>query len=56
MKVIGIILIIIGVLGIICGFQMYGDIGVAAIIGAVGTLISGIGFILVNQKLNNLSE
>lgn len=44
MKAVGITLIIIGVVGILLGSMMYGDIGIAAIIGASGALVSGIGF------------
>lgn len=52
MKVIGIILIIWGVLGIIMGLMMYGDIGVACIVGAVSAILSGVGLILANGKIN----
>ncbi|WP_196805783.1 hypothetical protein [Butyrivibrio sp. WCD2001] len=54
MKVIGILLIIVGVLGIIMGMMMFGDIGVACIVGAISALLSGVGFLLVSRKLKNL--
>lgn len=56
MKVIGIILIVWGVIGILLGAMMVGDIGVAAIVGAVVSILSGIGFILCNKVLRKLSR
>lgn len=52
MLVIGILLIILGVIGIFMGLMMFGDIGVACIVGALSALLSGIGFLLSrkNQK------
>ncbi len=50
MKVIGILLIILGAIGIIMGLMMFGDIGIACIIGAVAALLSGIGFLLVPKR------
>ena len=50
MKVIGILLIILGAVGIIMGLMMFGDIGIACIIGAVAALLSGIGFLLVPKR------
>lgn len=52
MKVIGILLVVVGVVGFIMGAVMYGDIGIAAMIGATAALLSGIGFLLVSKKLN----
>lgn len=51
MKLIGILLIILGILGLLLGIMMFGDIGIAAIIGALSALLSGIGFLKAN-KLN----
>ena len=51
MKVIGILLIILGVIGIVIGGMMFGDIGVACIVGALAALLSGIGFLQVAKKL-----
>lgn len=51
MKVIGILLVIVGVLGIFMGMMMFGDIGIACIVGAVSALLSGIGFIIASKKL-----
>jgi len=47
MKVFGFILIGIGVIGIILGGAMFGDIGIAAWIGAATALVSGIGFLKI---------
>ena len=56
MKAVGIILIVIGVVGILLRMMMYGDIGIAAIIGASGALVSGIGFLQVNKAIENLDK
>lgn len=53
MKVIAIILIVLGIIGIAMGFMMFGDIGVACIVGALAALFSGVGFLMVNKKLKN---
>ncbi|MFK5656397.1 hypothetical protein ACIA39_08595 [Lactobacillus delbrueckii subsp. bulgaricus] len=53
MKVVGILLIILGVIGIAIGLMMFGDIGVACIVGALAALLSGFGFLSVNNKLNS---
>ena len=44
-KVIGILLIVLGVPGIIMGLMMFGDIGIACLVGAISALLSGIGFL-----------
>ncbi|MDD6160756.1 MAG: hypothetical protein PUB51_06480 [Oscillospiraceae bacterium] len=49
-KVIGILLIIVGILGIFMGLMMFGDIGIACIVGALGSLLSGIGFVSIPQN------
>jgi len=51
MKIIGILLIVMGVIGILLGGMMFGDIGVTSIVAGIIGLLSGIGFILVNKKL-----
>ena len=53
MKVVGILLIILGVIGIAIGLMMFGDIGVACIVGALAALLSGFVFLSVNNKLNS---
>jgi energy-converting hydrogenase Eha subunit C len=50
MKVISILLIVTGVIGVILGSMMFGDIGIAAFIGAITAILSGIGFIISNRK------
>ena len=52
MKGIGILLIILGVVGFLLGTMMFGDIGIAAMIGALAALFSGIGFLKVNKAVN----
>lgn len=48
--VIAIFLIIIGVIGLLLSTMMFGDIGLAAFIGSITALLSGINFILLNRK------
>ncbi len=51
MKVIGILLIVLGVLGVLLGLMMFGDIGVACIVGALSAFLSGIGFLITSGKV-----
>lgn len=53
MKVISIILIVVGVIGLLLSTMMFGDIGLAAGIGSVTAILSGIGFMNVNKKINS---
>ena len=55
MKIIGILLIIVGMIGILLGAMMFGDIGVAAMIGAFAALLSGVGFILCAKAIKTIS-
>ena len=54
MKAIGVILIILGAIGIIMGLMMFGDIGIACMVGAFGALLSGIGFLFAAKKFKSL--
>lgn len=51
MKVIGILLIAVGIIGLIMGGMMFGDMGIAAFIGAAAAILSGIGFLRCNKAL-----
>ena len=53
MKIIGVILIVVGVIGVIMGSMMFGDIGIAAFIGAITAILSGVGFIKCAKALND---
>lgn len=53
MKIIGILLLVLGVIGVLLGAMMFGDIGIAAMIGAFTAILSGIGFIKANKALKN---
>ncbi|MBQ0143196.1 MAG: hypothetical protein KBT06_10470 [Prevotellaceae bacterium] len=55
-KVIGILEIIIGIIGIIFGLMMFGDIGIACLVGAIGTLLSGIAFVSVSKAIKNINK
>ena len=51
MKVIGILEIILGIIGILMGFMMFGDIGIACIVGALAAFLSGIGFLIASKRI-----
>ena len=51
MKVIRILEIILGIIGILMGFMMFGDIGIACIVGALAALLSGIGFLIAAKRV-----
>lgn len=51
MRVIGILLIILGIIGIFMGMMMFGDIGIACIVGALAALLSGIGFLITAKNV-----
>ncbi len=55
MKAIGILLMILGVIGIALGMMMFGDIGIACLVGALASLLSGIGFMITAKKLKGVS-
>ncbi|WP_432776065.1 hypothetical protein AAFJ72_03455 [Brevibacillus gelatini] len=56
MKVIGILQILIGISGLIFGSMMVGDIGIAALIGAVTSLLSGTGFLLPENEPRKMEQ
>jgi hypothetical protein len=51
LKVIGILLIVLGVAGIGMGTIMFGDIGIACFVGAAAALLSGIGFFVISGRV-----
>ena len=51
MKRIGILLILLGIVGIVFGTMMFGDIGIACIVGALSALLSGIGFLSAEKRM-----
>lgn len=53
MKVIAILLIILGGIGVIMGMMMFGDIGIACIVGALAALLSGIGFLISEKRMRH---
>lgn len=55
MKVIGILLIVIGIIGVLMGLMMFGDIGIACLVAAIIGILSGIGFLVTSKRLNEIS-
>ncbi|WP_169775929.1 hypothetical protein [Priestia koreensis] len=51
MKVVGIILIIFGLIGLLLSMAMFGDIGIAAAIESITAVLSGIGFLSASKQL-----
>jgi positive regulator of sigma E activity len=49
--IIAILLLIVGLIGLIMSAMMFGDIGIAAAIGALAAILAGIGFFIVNKRL-----
>ena len=56
MKLIGILLILLGIFGLWAGGTAFGDIGVAAGIGGGAALLSGIGFFVASGRIKKLEE
>ncbi len=52
MRTIGVLLLIWGVLGLLAGTIMFGDIKIAAYIGAVTAVLAGIGFLIAAGPVN----
>lgn len=48
--VIGVLLIVLGIIGILMGMVMFGDIGIACMVGALSALFSGIGFLILDSR------
>jgi positive regulator of sigma E activity len=51
MLAIAILLLILGFVGIIMASFMFGDIGIAAGIGAMTAILAGIGFLIAHRRL-----
>ena len=54
MKLIGILLILLGNVGTVMGAMMFGDIGIACIVGALSSLLSMFDFFSVDKKMRNV--
>jgi hypothetical protein len=55
-KAISILLLILGGIGILISMNMFGDIGIAGMIGSLAALLGGIGMLLAANKLQALSS
>jgi len=51
MKIIGILLFIVGGIGLILSTMMFGDIGIAAAIGSISAILTGVGFLKLEKLL-----
>lgn len=51
MKALSIALIAIGVIGLLLSSFMFGDIGIAAAIGSITAILTGVGFNIINKKI-----
>ena len=56
MIAVGVLLIILGAAGIIVGGNMFGDIGIACLVGAGAALIAGIGFLVASSRIKKLEN
>jgi hypothetical protein len=50
MRIIGILLLLVSILGGVMGSMIVGDIGIAAFIGSIVGALSGTGFIIASTK------
>ena len=50
MKIIGILLLIVGGIGLVLSTMMFGDIGIAAAIGSISAILTGVGFLKLNKQ------
>lgn len=56
MKVIGVILLVVGAIGMLLASVMFGDIGLAAMIASITAILSGVGFIKCDKVLLSISK
>ncbi|MBP2032584.1 flagellar motor component MotA [Clostridium algifaecis] len=56
MKIASIIFTLLGALGVICNGYMYGGIKLITMVGSLGFLLCGVGFILSYVNFNGLSK
>lgn len=55
MKILGILLILVGLAGIGMGSMMFGDIGIACMVGAASALLSGFSVLVIASKLKKIA-
>lgn len=56
MKIIGILLIVLAIVGGFLASMMFGDIGIAALIASLAALFAGLGFLKANKELALLKK
>lgn len=54
--IIVILLVVVGVVGFGLGTMMFGDIGVAAMIGGAAALLSGIGLLRLSRRVAAIEQ
>ena len=52
MRIISIMLMAIGLIGLFLSTVMFGDIALAAAIGSITAILSGVGFHTLNKQIN----
>ncbi len=56
MRIIGILLVILGVVGTALSSMMFGDIGIAGMIASLSSLLAGIGFCKAHKRLKGMER
>lgn len=54
--IVSVLLLVVGLAGFALGGMMFGDIGVAAMIGGAGALLSGIGLFRLSRRVTALER
>lgn len=56
MIILGIFQIVLGVVGLLLGAMMFGDIGIACFVGALSALWSGIAILIANRRIKKIKK
>ena len=52
MRIVGFLQMVLGVIGLFMGMVMFGDIGIACMVGALSAILSGIGFLAAAKAMD----